>query len=352
MNQSKRYLFLLMAALVLALSAWSGEATARNRDSVTLVSFGLTNKAEGVELRWETATEDMVAFEVHRATRSDGPFVFLSGIGRIMARGDAVSGDVYVALDEDVVEGQSYWYQLMEVTNDQALYPVSSVRATTYSSTPGGQAIGGGDPPATATVAPTSTRSAASTPQPNNQPTTGATQQPTGQAATPTESSAASQPTATPRIVNTPGPTPTRFSFTPEPGAVLPSPPAPDSSVENEIGVAEAAGATPIAQVSTAAYPESGEAQPTPIPSDPSAVGAPRDAAPSYPAPGSFESVGSNTTGGSNRIVEEESQVAPESSSLSRILLWLGFIAALFIFVGGIAFAIALSTRRRQDDLS
>jgi hypothetical protein len=47
----------------------------------------------------------------------------------------------------------------------------------------------------------------------------------------------------------------------------------------------------------------------------------------------------------------EGSSAQAETSGSARLLLWLGFLAAFFIFVGGIGFSIVLSTRRRQNNL-
>lgn len=62
-------------------------------------------------------------------------------------------------------------------------------------------------------------------------------------------------------------------------------------------------------------------------------------------------SVGVGVEGATAEGVQIEDEATQETSGTARLLLWLGFLAAFFIFVGGIGFSIVLSTRRRENDL-
>jgi hypothetical protein len=86
-------------------------------------------------------------------------------------------------------------------------------------------------------------------------------------------------------------------------------------------------------------------------------VGAPGQAPLSYPAstPGGTGdlpgSVGAGVQVEGEAGAQAEEEVVEETSGTTRLLLWLGFLAAFFIFIGGIGFSIFLSTRRRENDL-
>ncbi|NLF64278.1 MAG: hypothetical protein GX579_06710, partial [Chloroflexi bacterium] len=62
-------------------------------------------------------------------------------------------------------------------------------------------------------------------------------------------------------------------------------------------------------------------------------------------------SVGAGVEGQTAEGTQMEEEAVQETSGTTRLLLWLGFLAAFFIFIGGIGFSIVLSTRRRENDL-
>ena len=103
-----------------------------------------------------------------------------------------------------------------------------------------------------------------------------------------------------------------------------------------------APGALPTTQVFTTAVgaPEQPQQAPAAYP------GAALDASAGLP-----NSVGAGVEGQTAEGTQMEEEAVQETSGTTRLLLWLGFLAAFFIFIGGIGFSIVLSTRRRENDL-
>lgn len=365
MNRNKIYRQASVTALLFLAFLLLSPAIARARQSlqphaVELLRFELRSVSAGVEIEWETATESDVAyFKIQRGPAPDGPYADLGGIGLVPAMGSTVSGHTYTVVDETAMAGESYSYQLVELTlsNDENVV-AEDVITVPVATTP---EIIGGLPP---TNTPTPTRSAQTgsvTPQPTTGATAGSlTPRPTATlngSLTTTPSATGSDTTTTPttptRAANTLGPTPTRFSFTPRP------PTAVTTTGQTGAPVVEAAEPPALAQVTGEPYPAPDGAAPTPQITDvlTTQVGAPEQAPAAYPgntfnAAGNLPTpVGAGAPGAGNPGAPMAEQAVEETSGTTRLLLWLGFLAAFFIFIGGIGFSIVLSTRRRENDL-
>lgn len=347
-----RIRYLLLPFLFLAAAGLTAIVSAAPPLSVTLNYFRGTTVGEDARLEWQTATElDTVGYRILRASAANGPFQELSEIGIIAARGGPVSGDTYEALDTNVVTGQTYWYRLIEIeqnSNEQILdtlklqignEPTATLDAIATSDNGDDDANEGETQPTTSNTTATSTPS----------PSPGAT----GQSGANTPRPATVTPTVT-----------VQASTTNDAGGPLEARPAG--------GLAEAAGTTDntrptaVAQV-TEAYPDPPPADDTPAQGYPDE--APEDdvevtpeepdSEESYPAapangitPARPTSAGDNVVGGLPESEEGVETQEQQSGNLSRILLWMGFVAALIIFIAGAAFSILLSTRKQRQDIS
>lgn len=365
MNRNRIHLLASVTApLLLALLALSPVIVSARQSlqprAVELLRFELRSVSAGVEIEWETATEsDIAYFKIQRGPAPDGPYADLAGIGLVEAMGSTVSGYTYTVVDDTAAGGESYSYQLVELTlsNDENVV-AEDVITVPVPTTP---EIIGGLPP---TNTPTPTRSAQTgsvTPQPTTDATAGsATPRPTATlngSLTTTPSTTVTDTTTTPttptRAANTLGPTPTRFSFTPRPATAV------TTTSQTGAPVVEAAEPPALAQVTGEPYPAPGGAAPTPQITDvlTTQVGAPEQAPGAYPgntfnAPGDLPTpIGAGAPGAGSPGAQMEDQAVEETSGTTRLLLWLGFLAAFFIFIGGIGFSIVLSTRRRENDL-
>ena len=373
MNRMKICLLTCVTASLLAvLFVVSPAMVGANQQSVELIHFELRSISSGVEIRWETATEsDIAYFKVKRGPAPDGPHEDLAEIGLIEAVGSPVSGSAYSAVDETAVEGQAYSYQLVELTltNEENVVAEDDISLIPMAT---GEPIGGLPP--SPTPSPTgSGQSSTATSQPTAAATSGnPTPRPTtssGNATVaPTVAVTGTTAVATPtRPANTLGPTPTRFSFTPRPpaAATTGSPAGPPD--------VQAAAPPALAQTTIEPYPAPGGAGVPPTNTEQTAPGAlpttqvfttavgapeqPQQAPAAYPgnaldtSAGLPNSVGAGVEGQTAEGTQMEEEAVQETSGTTRLLLWLGFLAAFFIFIGGIGFSIVLSTRRRENDL-
>ncbi len=107
--------------LVAVLVFWPGQWLRHAAANVTLVSF-TANTAPGqpgIDIQWTTATEfNTVGFYVRRSDNVTGPFVRLFSMP-IPSQGDELRGSEYSWPDNTTVLGQTYFYQLEEITTDQ-----------------------------------------------------------------------------------------------------------------------------------------------------------------------------------------------------------------------------------------
>lgn len=68
-----------------------------------------------IEINWQTESEfESAGFNILRGLAESGPFVQVNEI-LIPASSDAAAGGVYAFVDDDVVAGQVYFYQLEDV---------------------------------------------------------------------------------------------------------------------------------------------------------------------------------------------------------------------------------------------
>jgi hypothetical protein len=96
--------------------------TAIDPTVVTLLYFrgeGLDNM---IRLEWATGTEfDTAGFRLERSAASWGPYTLLDDIGFVPSEAppDGLSGAEYVALDESsITNGMRYWYRLVEIESN------------------------------------------------------------------------------------------------------------------------------------------------------------------------------------------------------------------------------------------
>lgn len=340
-----RHISIIVAALVLFLVLLSSTLQAAPERSVTLTYFIGESVETGARLEWQTATElDTAGFWLKRASTSSGPFVALDDIGMVPAQGSATSGSTYETVDETAETGRAYWYQLVEVEYNGAESALQTIRlqiGATPTATVEGIAT---SEEGSTTEAPAETAS----PAPQTSPTS------SGQAAT-----------NTPRATSTLEAAGSSATTTPLSGEA-------SATVVRSVGsggIAEAAEPTRdeplILAQATEAYPgvtttetvpdDDGYPEPSQIDTPTLAIstvenypsGAPPAEASDVVPGDRFD----NAVGGSGDNAPSENVQSGESSTLSRVLLWIGFIAALLIFVAGAALSIILSTRKQRSNL-
>jgi hypothetical protein len=107
--------------------------------SVTIVYFRAIPGDEEITLQWETATElDNAGFFINRSDNIDGQYQRINST-IIPAEGDGLTGATYEFVDDDVINGQTYWYKLETIDfgqNSQFYDPVSAVPGSTPTPTP------------------------------------------------------------------------------------------------------------------------------------------------------------------------------------------------------------------------
>lgn len=139
----QRLFALLTQFAILSLLCLGGLSPARA--AVGLVSFTATGAPDQIIVVWETATEIGISgFYIWRNTSETGDYTRVSNL--IEPQGDQVAGWVYTWVDEDVVNGVTYWYKLEAVEAVSEFFgPVSAT-------------AGVQQPTATMTATPTSTQ--------------------------------------------------------------------------------------------------------------------------------------------------------------------------------------------------
>lgn len=101
-------------------SCWTlGSTTTDNPLPVSLLAFAAENRDEGVIVHWTTASEiNNVGFEVWRSSDAAGPWElqanYLTDEG-LLGAGNSNAIIDYSYLDEDVQDGNRYFYQLVDV---------------------------------------------------------------------------------------------------------------------------------------------------------------------------------------------------------------------------------------------
>lgn len=345
--QIKRF-FLVVILLMGSWLAWTSSLSAQNGEeegpvNVGLLSFTATTQADGVRLDWETATElDTAGFILQRST--DGMnFTTLDDIGFVPSTGGASTGAEYSELDTQVTAGQTYTYKLVEIEINSSQNDLETVTIT-YNPQPTATpiVIGGSNPtsvPATNTPVATATATPTKTPTPIS-----------------------GQPTATP--TSTPQPTATATAGTirlADNNSLPTATPIPiadvqiDQAFTNDAansGVVMAQEEEPTAypqpEINTSDTPPDADSYPTgqELPAEI----APEDPTP-YPVRPTNDAVPTLEVIGSSDPYPPDSpahQPASAETIRSRIMLWAGFLIALFIFLSGVVGAIVLY--RRQVD--
>ena len=350
---------LVLALLLLGAGSAPGRAAAEVPSAVDLLYFRGEGGDNIAYLEWETGTEsDTAGFRLERANSVDGPYSDLDEIGFITASGSVSAGAYYEAEDKSAVNGQSYWYKLVEIALDNSASNEWTVRVS-IDPEPTSQIIGGGSgtAAATSTPVPTSTSAATATGRPATNPTS-------------TIGSDEPEPTNTPRPTETRPPTQTprpaattdgnnevavttrTFSFTA----------TPEGEDEGGVEAVGAPGSTGSAGNGPAATPAgAGAGAGAEAEADAEAMAGDGENAVAASAVEAAEGeeetplLGGRTVGSQTfeeAGSESEANVAQQEGRSSSLLLWIGFIAAFFIFIGGIAFSIFLSTRKRENDVS
>lgn len=386
----KRYWLYLLFVCGLAAGLWSAAAypvQAHDPQAVELAYFIGMGVPQGVDLEWRTSTEyGTAAFRMKRASNANGPFDYITVmlddqvVSVIPTYGFPETGGTYLVTDVTATTGVTYWYTLIEVLDsgsEAALETISVVAGYNPSPTPTSQVIGGGNnTPATATATATATSPAAATPTATLPPTNTAV--PTSPAAT-----------ATPRPLPTNTPIPPAIPATVTPVTAgnngsnsgnTPASPTPAGDV-----VLASPGTTengqPIAQVTASApsaypgetvdgrsaapeatapasenYPEGqpvppGEATMTPYPGNGvEFLGTP---------PTAYQGDNGSVTGFGDETNPSGTDTLPPpagdttstttNNTPGRIVLWVGFVAGLFIFAAGVFGTILLFTRKQNS---
>jgi hypothetical protein len=330
---------------LIALRSGPGDAQA----AVTLLYFRGQHNGGDVLLEWATATELNTAyFYLERADQQDGPYQILDDIGLVPSEAppDGLSGATYQRTDEDgISDGQEYWYVLVEVESGQG---------TENRTQPIRIAFADAQPTSTVTQAPTAT------------PTATPTQQSFGLAsatptATPTATVASSGQSATPTTGRTVPMRATATSSNGQPNAAV------SQSDQTATGQAET-----IAQVQesptqpASSYPKPDTEAPIAIAQSepdgyPASPPTPRVLATnSYPARTSPVDL-TNGDGtplpniGANRDAQlqglrADSGAPTNSPLMGTLFLWLGFLAALVVFISAVIGAIYYYSRQRSTD--
>jgi hypothetical protein len=254
---------------------------------------------------------------------------------------DGLSGADYQRVDNDnVLAGNAYWYVLVEV---------ESVEGAENRTQPIRVAVADEQPTntPTRTPTPTSTATLATPGSPSATPT-----------ATPTGTPVLAGSTATPAIVRTLS---NRATAPPEPGEVTRSAFEAGQNDDNSLVASAQGQATPTPPPENTAEPPA-ESQAIAAQSDPDGYPGPQTpqilATKSYPAPAGprdltngdgtpLPNIGANSRAPAEGQ-SEQSQTPTNSPALGTLFLWLGFTAALVVFISALAGAIYYYNRQRS----
>ena len=356
--QMKRF-FLIMVVIMGSWLVWTSSLAAQDGEegpvNVGLLYFTATIQADGVRLDWGTATElNTAGFIIQRSSGSSS-FETLNDIGIVSGTGGVATGATYSELDTTAVIGQTYSYKLVEIETNSNQIDLETVTVL-FDPQPTATSILIGNPTprpsntpaavATATTMPTATTTNTAVPSQN-----------TGQATATPLATAISEPTATPNNSNT-------LTTVAQPTRPLQIPPTADLRLDQAfdssgVNSSGANSGVVLAQEepTSAAYP--GPDSPpldTPIDADSYPPGqeppvniAPENSTP-YPASSPGDTIPTRTIIGSAALYPPGTDITVPAPSVEvirgRILLWVSFLLALFIFLSGVLGAIVLYRRR------
>jgi hypothetical protein len=322
--------------------------------AIVLLYFRGSGLNDAVYLEWATATEfETAGFRLERSHNENGSYLALDNIGFIPAEGLGLEGAEYEAIDDTAVNGQLYWYKLVEI----------EWGGTQNRSDPISVMAGIATPTATATHTPVATATTGWTPTNTPLPTatTGSSSGPPA-AATATATALATlpaMPTATTTPINaaTPAATATPVAAFSTPTAV-PMPATVQAGPTRPALTPTATGAAVLSQPPATAVAESGY----PAPERPAEGEAPPASAAQattreviervISAPPRADVVDFRPVGGSDRQLLVGGEAPAEAPALAeakgnRSFAWLALGTALFFIMAG-TFAVVLLHRGRR----
>jgi hypothetical protein len=309
---------------------------------VTLLYFHGNGLDNAIRLEWATGTEfDTAGFRLEISAASSGPYTILDGIGFVPSEAppDGLSGAEYVARDEiSITNGMTYWYRLIEIESSGVENRTDPISVT----------AGLAQPTSTPSATPTSPPTIPSTAGSTAVPETSVTPISTVHSGTATISPATSISTSTVDTAAFPNS---------EPGAVRIRQTELASVDGDDPAVSDSPFGSPAIQTTDSGYPApAAPSTPPPNPrigvegypgiSQESILGLP-DGYPSSPEnarvarvedpqSGSSSSTGPAAIGQAN---SNDSSLAPgqsEQEPAATLMLWVGFLAALVIFIAGV----------------
>ncbi len=352
---------ILIATLIGILAFMGKPASADEPKAVGLESFTATPLNNAVRIDWETGSESgTLAFRIKRGTNGSEQFLdYLGDNGYIYAEGGVAVGHDYSVTDDQVQNGDTHTYILIEVENDSSEIELDRVTVTV-----------GIPPTSTPAIIPTNSGTITN-PGATNQGT--ATVRPTATATPNSQSNnSATAPTSTPRRIVTVTPQAAQPENTATPTAVTIG----NSSSNNQSNSSQS-GSTTDSSGNTAAVnipstnevfaqeeaeesiqpvevadisaPQSQEDYPALTPTTVTEETYPNNPTAAVPNTGEVPVIG-NSSGYNpqtpNVDQPKESRSFNTDSFESNLFLWLGFIVALLIFATGLVGSIILFTRK------
>ena len=328
------FVILLFPALVVAIDP----------TVVTLLYFRGNGLDSAVHLEWATGTEfDTVGFWIERSNSSAGPYALLTDIGFVPSEAppDGLSGAEYDVIDDNgAINGNTYWYRLVEIESSGTENRTDPISVTA------GLAVSTSTPTNTPTQSPTAASSGESTTVPGTTQTPAPTLPPAVASSTP------STPAST-RIIDTTSsrnsqPDSTRMRQTDIVSAAIEGSTGSDSLLQSSAiqSATNASGypepdtpSTPLpnSRIGVEGYP--GTAQDTIFDLPDAYPSLPEDARSgdaSDPLGESSITAGPDVIGRANSISSSTGPEQSEQEPAATLMLWVGFLAALVLFVAAV----------------
>ncbi len=345
----------VLAALGLLLAGLV--AAALGPQNIGLTRFEAVVEGSAISVEWDVETEiDTAGYKLKRG--HNGVFAFLpdpDGEGDlfIAAEGGPAEGYEYSFLDSGVNAGQTYTYQLVEITiaSSEVMQGETTVTMQAAANTtpivlpttnPGNNNLGTA---ATATATPTrgtATATALPTAQSTALPPT-AVSAPTSIPAE--EASVSDEPEIEPPPASDESPSDEPY---PVPEEILEPPPQTDVVLEGQPAAVGVAAAQELPQVE-GAYPGPAVNEPAAAVVESAAAGSAEEQPSAVGLPAPIIISGATTTGQDKQQEEGARATAVQDSPGEEgglAFLWIAFLAALTIFIAAVIGAIVLYTRR------